>query len=142
MNKNNQQQKSETQSSSKQQVQQPEQTPTEGQSQQQNQQQRRAQAAQQRKEQQEEQRKSILQQILTKEASTRLNRISIVKPEKARKIEDGIIQMAMSGQSGRVDENVLINLLNQTSEKSTPKVTIKRRNVLDDSDDSDDEDWG
>ncbi|EPS63630.1 hypothetical protein M569_11154, partial [Genlisea aurea] len=46
----------------------------------------------------EEQRQMILAQILTPEARQRLARIALVKPEKARGVEDVIIRAAQVGQ--------------------------------------------
>lgn len=56
-------------------------------------------------------------------------RIAIVKPEKARAIEDMVIQMAQRGQlAAKIDEDKLIDLLNQvgvTEEKQRTKVTVR-----------------
>ena len=46
----------------------------------------------------EEQRRSILDQILEPEAKDRLIRLALVKPEKARVMEDHLIKAATSGQ--------------------------------------------
>ncbi|CAG8613597.1 3347_t:CDS:2 [Cetraspora pellucida] len=51
-----------------------------------------------KKRQQEETRQTLLTQILDNEARERLARISIVKAEKARAVEDLLIRMAQSGQ--------------------------------------------
>jgi len=57
-------------------------------------------------------------------------RIAIVKPEKARAIEDMVIQMAQRGQlAAKIDEDKLIDLLNQVGineEKQRTKVTVRR----------------
>jgi len=67
---------------------------------------------------QEEKRKAILQQILEPAARERLSRIALVKPEKARGVEDLILRAAQSGQLGeKVNEQRLISLLEQLSEK-------------------------
>jgi len=94
--------------------------------------------AQQQKEQQrqeqEERRQMMLQQILTGQARERLSRIKLVKPDKARGVEDLLIRAAQTGQIGeKVDENRLISLLEQLSEKEKKTtITIKRRSALDD----------
>jgi programmed cell death protein 5 len=58
-----------------------------------------------------------------------VNRIAIVKPEKARALEDTIIQMAQRGQlPGQIDENKFIELLNRTGaaeEQQRTKVTVQ-----------------
>lgn len=56
-------------------------------------------------------------------------RISLVKPEKARQVEDMIIGAAQSGQlGGKVNEANLISLLDQISEKQQhTKITYQRR---------------
>ncbi|KAI3466798.1 hypothetical protein Pfo_023461 [Paulownia fortunei] len=84
----------------------------------------------------EEQRQMMLTQILTSEARARLARIALVKPDKARGVEDVILRAAQMGQiAGKVSEERLITLLEQINTQTTKetKVTIKRRqNVLDD----------
>lgn len=66
-------------------------------------------------------------------------RISLVKPEKARAIEDMIISAARrGGLSGKVTEERLVDLLEQVSDQSTgkaTKITIQRRKAFDDDDD-------
>ena len=57
-------------------------------------------------------------------------RIALVKPEKARAIEDMIINAARRGALGeKVSEDRLIDLLEQVNEKTAAKtkVTIQRR---------------
>jgi hypothetical protein len=46
----------------------------------------------------EEQRQSILSQILEPAAKDRLKRLSLVKPDKARSVEDVLVRAATSGQ--------------------------------------------
>jgi programmed cell death protein 5 len=53
-------------------------------------------------------------------------RISIVKPEKARAVEDLILRMAQSGQLGaKISEQRLIGLLEQLNEQTKAETTIK-----------------
>ena len=62
-------------------------------------------------------------------------RIALVKPEKARAIEDMIIGAARRGALGeKVTEERLIDLLEQVNERSgtKTKVTIQRRRAFDD----------
>ncbi|XP_019434534.1 PREDICTED: DNA-binding protein DDB_G0278111-like [Lupinus angustifolius] len=86
----------------------------------------------------DERRQMMLSQILSAEARERLARIALVKPEKARGVEDVILRAAQMGQiAEKVSEERLISLLeqinNQTSRQT--KVTIqRRRNVLEDDD--------
>ncbi|XP_077229263.1 double-stranded DNA-binding family protein isoform X4 [Tasmannia lanceolata] len=86
----------------------------------------------------DEQRQMMLSQILSTEARERIARIALVKPEKARGVEDVILRAAQMGQiAEKVSEARLISLLeqinNQTSKQT--KVTIqRRRSVLDDDD--------
>ena len=87
----------------------------------------------------EEQREMYLTQILTPQAKERLSRISLVKEEKAREIENSLIQMAMRRQiSGKVTEEQLIAMLEKSTEpaKSTVKV-VRRRSFDSDEDDLD-----
>eukprot|EP00727_Mastigamoeba_balamuthi_P011232 m51a1_g6731 hypothetical protein (150) ;mRNA; r:194298-195079 len=84
----------------------------------------------------EEQRNMFLQQILTYEARERLSRIALVKPDKARRVEDYLLHSAQTGRiKSKVDEGQLISLLEQIAEKTkvSTTITIKRRG--DDSDD-------
>lgn len=65
-------------------------------------------------------------------------RIALVKPDKARAIEDMIINAARRGALGeKVSEERLIDLLEQVNEKASQqtKVTIQRRRAFDDDDD-------
>ncbi|XP_057797686.1 uncharacterized protein LOC131013577 isoform X4 [Salvia miltiorrhiza] len=84
----------------------------------------------------EEQRQLMLTRILTSEARARLARIALVKPEKARGVEDVILRAAQTGQIvEKVSEERLISLLEQinTQTSKETKVTIRRRtSVLDD----------
>lgn len=88
----------------------------------------------------EEQRSSILLKILDPGARVRLARICLLKPEKARYIEDYLIELATSGRVKQIiNESLLISLLEQMSERektqSTPRITVKRRDVSDEDDD-------
>eukprot|EP00741_Cyanophora_paradoxa_P022602 tig00000248_g21827.t1 len=91
--------------------------------------------AEEMRRQQEERRRMMLNQILTREASERLNRIRLVKEEKARAVEDLLLRAAQTGQlREKVDEPRLINMLeqiNESTQKET-KITIQRRRVDDD----------
>lgn len=83
-------------------------------------------------------REEMLGQILTSEARVRLSRIAIVKADKARRVEDAVINMARSGQvRSKIDEPQLIMILEQISgpaEDSKPKITVSRRRFDDDDD--------
>ncbi|KAI9337070.1 PDCD5-related protein [Zopfochytrium polystomum] len=90
--------------------------------------------------QMEEMRRTMLVQLLDNQARERLARISMVKADKARSVEDMLIRMAQTGQlRGKVNEKMLIDLLEQISEQtqSQSKITIARRRVDDDDDDDD-----
>ncbi|CAH1440811.1 unnamed protein product [Lactuca virosa] len=86
----------------------------------------------------DERRQMMLSQILSSEARERLARIALVKPEKARGVEDVILRAAQMGQiAEKVSEERLISLLEQINTQTTKqtKVTIqRRRSVLDDDD--------
>ncbi|CAG8612541.1 1037_t:CDS:2, partial [Ambispora gerdemannii] len=67
-------------------------------------------------------------------------RISMVKEDKARTIEDLLIRMAQTGQLlGKVGESQLIDLLEQINQQKKPetKIVYNRRNDYD----SDEEDY-
>lgn len=90
-----------------------------------------------------------MSQILSPEARERLSRIALVKPDRARAIEQLLARMAQSGQlRGRVSEDQLIDVLDQveamekgqsgaTGSKSASKITFTRKAAYEDSDD----DW-
>ena len=82
-------------------------------------------------------RQSMLAQILSAEARERMSRISIVKPEKAKQVEDMLINMARRGQvRQQIQEQDLIEFLAQIPEKKTEIVYSRRRDDFDsDSDD-------
>ncbi|KAF5738301.1 Programmed cell death protein 5 [Tripterygium wilfordii] len=86
----------------------------------------------------EERRQMMLSQILSAEARERLARIALVKPEKARGVEDVIFRAAQMGQIvEKVSEERLISLLEQINSQTAKqtKVTIqRRRSVLEDDD--------
>ncbi|CAN6553318.1 unnamed protein product [Malus baccata var. baccata] len=96
----------------------------------------------------EERRQMMLSQIVSGEARERIARIALVKPEKARGVEDVILRAAQMGQIVeknqsahcfifQVSEERLISLLEQINNQTTKqtKVTIqRRRSVLEDDD--------
>ena len=87
---------------------------------------------------QEEMRLSILDQILETDAKDRLVRLAIVKKDKARQIEDGLINAAKSGQlKQKVTEQQLIQMLETTTKQENKKITFSRKNRFDDDDDDD-----
>lgn len=106
--------------------------------------------------QHEAQRESILEQILEPSAKVRIQRLHLVKKEKARAIEDTLITAATSGKlREKVTEEYLISMLEQISGGSSSggdvgdnsgnfgkkKTVIQRRKYgVDDSDDEDDSD--
>ncbi|GAA96593.1 uncharacterized protein L969DRAFT_94947 [Mixia osmundae IAM 14324] len=90
----------------------------------------------QAREDEEEQRRTIMSQILDNQARERLSRINLVKPSKARAIQDILLNMARSGQlRGRVTEEQLIGLLEQVErqqasfekDSSAGKITFSRK---------------
>ena len=79
----------------------------------------------------EEQRELYLTQILTPEAKERLGRISLVKAEKAREIENTLLSMAMRRQiTGKVTEDQLIAMLEKNTESVTKSVKVIRRKSI------------
>uniref|UniRef100_A0A914WK03 Programmed cell death protein 5 n=1 Tax=Plectus sambesii TaxID=2011161 RepID=A0A914WK03_9BILA len=80
---------------------------------------------------------SILSQVLDQNARARLSNIAVAKPDKARSLENMIIQMARYGQiQGKMGDEQLKSLLDQVSEKMQKTTTVKfdRRRVDLDSD--------
>jgi programmed cell death protein 5 len=90
----------------------------------------------------EEQRAASLDKILSTEAKERLGRIRLVKPQKARMVEDLLLQMAAQRNlGGPVEDAQLIELLNKVADKEVVEVTIKHRGKFDEGWDADDEGW-
>mmetsp|Transcript_79495 Transcript_79495/g.221039 ORF Transcript_79495/g.221039 Transcript_79495/m.221039 type:complete len:133 (+) Transcript_79495:48-446(+) len=92
---------------------------------------------------QEEQRRLMLLSILEPAARERLSRVAIVKPDKARAIEDRLIQMARGGAfHGKIDEGKLTQMLEGIAESSSAatKITFKRRGA-DSDEEEDDDSW-
>lgn len=108
------------------------------------------QAKQAAEQQREEQRKSILDQILEPEAAARISRLSLVKKEKARLVEDSLIKAATTGAlKSKVTDAQLIAMLEQLNpgEKGIASgggkkgIVIQRRKYgMDDEDDDDNDD--
>ncbi len=100
--------------------------------------------------QMEEQRANILEQILEPAAKDRMNRLKLVKKDKARAVEDSLIKAATSGQlRNKVTEEALIGMLDGVAggggaggEVGPVKksISIQRRNYGMDDDDDDDND--
>lgn len=67
-----------------------------------------------------------------------------MKPEKARAVEDRLIQMARGGAiRGKVDETALkgmLESLDKASDAGRTKITFKRRG-MDSDEEEDDDDW-
>uniref|UniRef100_A0A8C5PW26 Programmed cell death protein 5 n=1 Tax=Leptobrachium leishanense TaxID=445787 RepID=A0A8C5PW26_9ANUR len=98
------------------------------------------QSRQEAKQREDEMRNNILAQVLSQEARARLNNLALVKPEKAKSVENYLIQMARFGQLGsKLSEQGLIEILEKVSQQTEKKMTVKfnRRKVMD-SDEEDD----
>ncbi|KAF7211885.1 programmed cell death protein 5 [Nothobranchius furzeri] len=92
------------------------------------------------KQRETEMRNSILAQVLDQSARARLSNLALVKPDKAKAVENYLIQMARFGQlGGKISESGLIEILEKVSHQTEKKttVTFNRRRVMD-SDDEDD----
>ncbi|KAG5457793.1 MAG: hypothetical protein BJ554DRAFT_2107 [Olpidium bornovanus] len=82
----------------------------------------------------EEMRRSMVR----RSCESRVSRITLVKPQKARGVEDLLIRMARGGQlRQKVGETELRDLLGQIadSQPAAKKITYSRRVSADDSDD-------
>ncbi|XP_006641214.1 programmed cell death protein 5 [Lepisosteus oculatus] len=96
---------------------------------------------QEAKQREADMRNSILAQVLDQSARARLSNLALVKPEKAKAVENYLIQMARFGQlGGKISETGLIEILEKVSQQTEKKTTVKfnRRRVMD-SDEEDDE---
>uniref|UniRef100_A0A4W5M243 Programmed cell death protein 5 n=1 Tax=Hucho hucho TaxID=62062 RepID=A0A4W5M243_9TELE len=73
-----------------------------------------------------EMRNSILAQVLDQSARARLSNLALVKPEKAKAVENYLIQMARMGQlGGKISETGLIDILEKVSQQTEKKTTVK-----------------
>lgn len=98
----------------------------------------------------EAQQQAVLEQALTPDALARLNRIKLVKADKAQKVSSAIVQTALRGQlPGRISEGKLIEMLERGSaaeaassaqSKTGGSIRIQRKKYADSDDDDDDND--
>lgn len=92
----------------------------------------------------EEIRRTAVSQIINSDARERLSRIALVRPQRARQVEDMLLRMAQTGQlRGRVTEEQLISVLDQLEQVETAsnnsangpqKITYVRKDAFDDDD--------
>ncbi|CEG01126.1 DNA-binding TFAR19-related protein [Ostreococcus tauri] len=92
----------------------------------------------------EERRGTALASVLEPAARERLSRIAIVKPEKARALEESILRAAQSGKVHRVSEQALIGMLESSATGAAGatggrvgSITFDRRRNAFDEDDED-----
>jgi len=97
----------------------------------------------------EETLRTVMTQILDPQARERLSRIQLVRPERARGLQELLVRMARSGQlRGRVTDEQLLSLLDQVAAaeggasgaQAKSKITVSRRRDKTHSDDEDDDD--
>ncbi|KAK1162096.1 programmed cell death protein 5-like [Huso huso] len=99
------------------------------------------QSQQEAKQRDADMRNNILAQVLDQSARGRLSNLALVKPDKAKAVENYLIQMARSGQlGGKISESGLIEILEKVSQQTEKKMTVKfnRRRVLDSDEEGDD----
>uniref|UniRef100_A0A8C2H5A7 Programmed cell death protein 5 n=1 Tax=Cyprinus carpio TaxID=7962 RepID=A0A8C2H5A7_CYPCA len=99
------------------------------------------QGQQEAKQRETEMRNSILAQVLDQSARARLSNLALVKPDKAKAVENYLIQMARFGQlGGKITEAGLIEILEKVSQQTEKKTTVKfnRWRVMDSDDEDDD----
>ena len=90
------------------------------------------------KKQEEEQREAILNAVCTGEARARLNRVSLVNPEKARAVENQLIALAQQrALPGKVSDQQVVNMLEQRTQKSGAVKVMRRKGFDSDEDDLD-----
>ncbi|XP_072135808.1 programmed cell death protein 5 [Mobula birostris] len=98
------------------------------------------QSQQEAKQRETEMRNSILAQVLDQSARARLSNLALVKPEKAKSVENYLIQLAKFGQlGGKISESGLIEILEKANQQMGKQTMVKfnRRKVMD-SDEEDD----
>lgn len=74
--------------------------------------------------------------VLTLRLLHAVGRIAVVKASYARQIEDTMIQQAMQGKlQQQIDDRELLKILEKFGEQASgPKVSIQRRDIMDDDD--------
>ncbi|XP_025114909.1 programmed cell death protein 5-like [Pomacea canaliculata] len=86
-----------------------------------------------------EMRETLISQFLDQSARARLANVKVAKPEKAAIVENTLIHMAQTGQlRNKLSEDDLKSMLENISERTQKKTTVKfdrRRANMDDSDD-------
>ncbi|XP_007887567.1 programmed cell death protein 5 [Callorhinchus milii] len=95
---------------------------------------------QEAKQREAEMRNGILAQVLEQSARARLSNLALVKPEKAKSVENYLIQMARYGQlGGKISESGLIEILQKVSQQTENKTKVKfnRRKVMDSDEEED-----
>eukprot|EP00879_Flechtneria_rotunda_P004772 GHRR01005042.1.p1 GENE.GHRR01005042.1~~GHRR01005042.1.p1 ORF type:complete len:133 (+),score=45.63 GHRR01005042.1:211-609(+) len=86
----------------------------------------------------EERRRAMLHAVVAPDARERLARIALVKPDKARNVENMILAAAQRGAlQSKVTEDQLKGMLEQISEKeaAASKITFQRRRPVFEDDD-------
>ncbi|XP_055029382.1 programmed cell death protein 5 isoform X2 [Misgurnus anguillicaudatus] len=99
------------------------------------------QGQQEAKQRETDMRNTILAQVLDQSARARLSNLALVKPDKAKAVENYLIQMARFGQlGGKITEAGLIEILEKVSQQTEKKTTVKfnRRRVMDSDEEDDD----
>ena len=86
----------------------------------------------------------MLATILDPPARERLSRVKLVKPDKARGVEQTILNAAGQGKLGKVSEKMLIDMLSTVSESGIGEtkvgsITFERKKSAFDEESSDDE---
>ncbi|VDD90067.1 unnamed protein product [Enterobius vermicularis] len=85
-----------------------------------------AEQARQAAEQQEMAKNSILSQVLDQSAMARLSNLAAAKPEKAKMVENTIIQMARLGQiAGKLTDEGLKQILDRMAGQTQRTTTVK-----------------
>ena len=92
--------------------------------------------AKQKEMQMQQMKKEMLKGILTVDARARLDRIRVVKPDKAGALENFILQR----KARAIDEKQLIQLLDQMNQQIGETKVIRSRVQFSDSDDDNDDD--
>lgn len=77
---------------------------------------------------QEEAVTGIIAQVCTPAARERLARIGLVRPDRAKAVQELLVRLATSGQlQHRIEENELVSLLDRVSEPQANKLIFSHR---------------
>ncbi|GMM31379.1 Sdd2 protein [Martiniozyma asiatica (nom. inval.)] len=85
---------------------------------------------------------SVLNQVLETAAKERLDRVRMVKPDRAAGVENYLLRLAQSGNlRGKVTDKDVVAILGQLSQQQAGKIVFERREFKVESEDDESDDF-